>query len=48
MATSGSTTSHFLTWYSIHSLLMEMSPSTKWNRGLSRNSATLWLPRSIP
>ena len=28
MATSGSTTSHFLMWYSSHSVWMEMSPST--------------------
>ena len=29
IATSGSTTSHFLMWYSIHSRLMVMSPSKK-------------------
>ena len=29
IATSGSTTSHFLMWYSIHSLWIEMSPSWK-------------------
>ncbi len=33
IATSGSTTSHFLTWYSIHSRLIVMSPSKKWKRG---------------
>jgi hypothetical protein len=34
MATSGRITSHFLTWYSTHSLLIVMSPSKKCMRGL--------------
>src|SRR5215207_3840394 len=48
MATSGMTTSHLRTWYSIHSRLIMMSPSTNLNRGSPRLSSSLWLPTSIP
>ena len=36
IATSGMTASHFLTWYSIHSRLIVMSPSTNLKRGVLR------------
>ena len=48
MATSGSTASHFFTWYSIHSWEIVMSPSTNLNRGLSRQLPSLWSPTSMP
>ena len=48
MATSGMTASHFFTWYSIHSRLMVMSPSTNLKRGLPRLWVNLWSPISIP
>ena len=48
IATRGSTASHFLTWYSIHSREMVMSPSTNLNRGFPRQSPSLWSPTSIP
>src|SRR5262245_12725201 len=48
IATSGSTTSHFLTWYSIHSLLIAMSPSRYVKRGSERNGAILSDPMSRP
>src|SRR5512134_727759 len=35
-------------WYSIHSRLMVMSPSKKWNRGLDIRSATRSEPMSMP
>jgi hypothetical protein len=48
IATSGSTTSHFLTWYSIHSLLIVMSPSKKWKRGSDIRSAMRSACMSMP
>src|SRR5882724_1861347 len=48
IATSGTTASHFLTWYSTHSLLMVMSPSTKWKRGVLGRSFSLLSARSMP
>lgn len=48
IATSGMTTSHFLTWYSIHSRLIVMSPSTNRKRGSPSESSSLWLPTSMP
>src|SRR5512139_3769986 len=48
MATSGRTTSAFLTWYSIHSRLMAMSPSRNRKRDSPRNSASRSLPTSRP
>src|SRR5271155_4753883 len=48
MATSGTTTSHFLTWYSTHSLLIVMSPSTKWKRSVCGRSFSLLSARSMP
>src|SRR5258706_875667 len=48
MATSGSTVSHLRMWYSIHSLLMVMSPSKKWKRRSSRTSAMRSACMSIP
>src|SRR5271169_3712780 len=48
MATSGRITSHFLTWYSTHSLLMVMSPSKKWKRGLPIRSLIRSVLISIP
>src|ERR1700680_1735670 len=48
MATSGTTTSHFLTWYSTHSLLIVMSPSTKWKRSVFGRSPSLLSARSMP
>ena len=48
MATSGRTTSAFLTWYSIHSRLIAMSPSRKRKRFSARNSAIRSLPTSRP
>ena len=41
-------TSHLRTWYSIHSLLIVMSPSKKWNRGFSSHSLTRSVLMSIP
>ena len=48
IATSGSTVSHFLTWYSIHSRLMVISPSKKWKRGASVRSPMRSHCMSIP
>ena len=48
LATSGSTVSHLRMWYSIHSLLMVMSPSKKWKRGSPSSSATRSFCMSMP
>src|SRR5467141_2602536 len=48
MATSGTTASHFLSWYSTHSLLIVMSPSTKWKRSVFGSSPSLLSARSMP
>src|SRR2546430_162486 len=48
IATSGTTASHFLTWYSTHSLLMVISPSMKWKRGVLGRSPSLLSARSMP
>ncbi len=48
IATSGRITSHLRMWYSIHSLLMVMSPSKKWKRGFAMRSAILSEPMSMP
>jgi hypothetical protein len=48
IATSGRITSAFLMWYSIHSLLIEMSPSTKSNRGCFADLPSRSADRSIP
>ena len=48
IATSGTTTSHFLMWYSTHSLLIVMSPSTKWKRLFCGSIAELVVRRSMP
>ena len=48
IATSGSTVSHLRMWYSIHSLLMVMSPSKKWKRGCPIRSDTRSLCMSMP
>ena len=52
MATSGRITSHFLTWYSTHSLLIVMSPSKKCMRwrdcaaGRSMRSVCMSMPKT--
>src|SRR6476620_6669107 len=41
IATSGRITSHLRMWYSIHSRLIVMSPSKKWNRLLAARSVAI-------
>src|SRR5574340_170305 len=48
IATSGRITSHLRTWYSTHSLLIVMSPSKKWKRGLPIKSEMRSALMSMP
>ena len=48
IATSGNTVSHFLIWYSIHSRLIVMSPSKKWNRFSAMRSVIRSVCMSMP
>ena len=48
IATSGKITSHLRTWYSIHSLLIVMSPSKKCMRGCSTIAPSRSRDMSMP
>jgi len=48
IATSGSTVSHFFTWYSTHSRLIVMSPSKNVKRGSPRSSTMRSSCMSMP